>query len=256
MTNEIKELQKRVSKICKELNLNSIALSKMIEFDDIELVDNVLQGKSVPTLTMLNKIVTHLGINPAWLYDMPYPIAYTKFGTDNSKIFSDKPLTKMLPRGEENLLNYCKRAEIKNVMLVFDDFDETNDDPRVAVIIEKDFVYEIISVFDFFNTDNSETKDGLLDIDSIIDTTTKMPINVMVNTLPVVRFNDMLCGWYHIGVYVAKNQLTDDKANRVVDLAFEYREDIVPQLEKSFGFKSEFLEKIDFVRSFVKSTRI
>ena len=251
MTKEIKELQNRVIKICEELYLNSVTFAKMIEFDDIELVDSVLSKKAVPTLTMLNKIVTHLGINPAWLFDMPYPIAYSKFNTDNLKMFNAKPFA---IKGEENLSKYCESINARNIMLVFENFNETNNNPKVAIIVERDFVYQVVSVFDFFDTNDERTKDGLCDINNIIDTTSFSPFNLMINTLSVANFKEMLSNQHHIGNFVAKNQLADKTADQVVRLVFEFNDEIAKKLEKNFDFKSEFLGEIDFIRSFVKSS--
>ncbi|MDA3053313.1 hypothetical protein OFO01_07700 [Campylobacter sp. JMF_01 NE2] len=257
MRNEVKELQNKVIKICEELNLNAITLAKMIDFDDIELVAGVLDKKAVPTLTMLDKMVTHLGINPVWLFNMPFCIAFTKFGNSHLCMFKSKPFTSVYPKGESTLFDYCKDINAKHAMLVFENFEET-DNPRVAVILERDFVYEIISVFDFFDTDDTATKIGLTDISSIIDfTALRAKINLMVNTLSIAKFNDMLSCNYHIGkLFIALNTLRYDDltADRVVRLAFEYDENKARELEKSWNLKSELLGKIDFVRSFVKSS--
>ena len=255
MRKETKELQNRIIKICDELNLDAVTLSKMIEFDNIELVDSVLNRKAIPSLSMLDKIISHLGINPAWLFNMPSYIAFTKFGNSHLCMFKSKPFTSVYPKGESTLFDYCKDINAKHAMLVFESFEET-DNPRVAVILERDFVYEIISVFDFFDTDDTATKIGLTDISSIIDfTALRAKINLMVNTLSVAKFDDMLSCNCHIGkLFIALNTLRYDDltADRVVRLAFEYDENKARELEKSWNLKSELLGKIDLVRKFLK----
>lgn len=256
MTKEIKELQYRISVICQELNLNALTFAKMIEFDDIKLVEDVLNKKAMPTLSMLNKITSHLGINPIWLFNMDYSVGYTKFGSYSANIFEKQPFTTIYPKCDDtDLLSYCKDCCIKHIMLVFEDLKETFN-PKVAIVLQKEFVYEVISVFDFFDTDDWRTKEGLYDIDSIIDKTKlRSNINVLITAISVANFKEMLSNNHHIGNFIIKNQIQDNKVNKIIDLAFEKDENKARELEKKFDFKSEFLGKIDFVRNFVKSTK-
>ncbi|MDA3053529.1 hypothetical protein [Campylobacter sp. JMF_03 NE3] len=254
MRKETKELQNRIIKICDELNLDAVTLSKMIEFDNIELVDSVLNRKAIPSLSMLDKIISHLGINPVWLFDMPYPIGYTKFDISHRNMFKDKFFTSIYPKQYgKPLLHYCEETKIKHAMLVFEDFKETNNNPRVALIIEREYIYEVISVFDFFDIENSQTKEGLLDLDSIIDTTAfRAPINLLVQTFSIENFKKMLSNNHHIGNFAAKNLLKEKTANEVVDLVFEFRDELIKQKELSSSVDDKLFGKIDCVRKFLK----
>lgn len=257
MRKETKELQNRIIKICDELNLDAVTLSKMTEFDNIELVDSVLNRKAIPSLSMLDKIISHLGINPVWLFDMPYPIGYTKFdisyANSHRNMFKDKFFTSIYPKQyEKPLLHYCEETKIKHAMLIFESFDET-DSPKAALIIEKEYIYEVISVFDFFDIENSQTKKGLLDLDSIIDTTAfRAPINLLVQTLSIENFKEMLSNNHHIGNFTAKNHLAEKTANEVVDLVFEFRDELIKQKELSSSVDDKLFGKIDCIRKFLK----
>lgn len=219
----ISNLQDRIIKVCSELEYNALEFAFMIHFDDIELVEKVLAKKAYPTITMLNNIIKYLGVSKLWLLDSDnYRLNFTlkniaSDGLFKNVMFQPRPLTNTKGVSIKNL---CLQENFRHIILIVENFNET-DNPRAMFVLEKNDVYQIVNVFNFFDISSALTQCYLKEILEFCNPPFPFDCNFLIRSISSKDFDTILERNNHIGKYLIKAPLdyTDD-TRKYMDMIF------------------------------------
>ncbi|MDA3053290.1 hypothetical protein OFO01_07000 [Campylobacter sp. JMF_01 NE2] len=193
---KLEAIRERIIYLCEEkLAYNGFDLSYRTDFDDIELAYKILAKKAYPTTALIKNIIIKLGIRADWLLANE-PLT--------NKIFYSRPLSYELKESEQKILDFIKSRKIERGIFVFEDLTQA-EEPKAALILEKNDVFEIVWVANLFDTITKEGRTLLGATHRLTQQHRYKKFNLFIRDCSPVVFDEIISRKFHIRNVLLKN---------------------------------------------------